>query len=193
MSNLTEAAIESTFLSLLQEKPLDRITVLELSRACGINRKTFYNHFEGVGALLDRAFFSRLSACADTQKPAYWMESFCRLAAFLRENRNRVLHIDLSAERPRLEKCLQEMAERIMRSYAALLLRQESLVCGEAAVARLCGFYASGMSGLVLRWTREGMDGDFERELDELGKALSGTLRFALRNASVGEESIHTF
>ena len=53
MSHLTQKAIEATFLSLLEEKPLSRITVRELSAACGINRKTFYNNYRGVYELVD--------------------------------------------------------------------------------------------------------------------------------------------
>lgn len=36
-----------------KEKPVSKITVKELSAACGIGRGTFYNHFEDVYAVLD--------------------------------------------------------------------------------------------------------------------------------------------
>lgn len=36
----------------MEHKPLSRITVSELVRACGVNRKTFYYHFEDIYALL---------------------------------------------------------------------------------------------------------------------------------------------
>lgn len=37
---------------LMKEKPLNRITIQELVEECGINRKTFYYHFENIYALL---------------------------------------------------------------------------------------------------------------------------------------------
>lgn len=36
----------------MSQKPLSRITVSEIVAACGVNRKTFYYHFEDIYALL---------------------------------------------------------------------------------------------------------------------------------------------
>ena len=38
---------------LLQQMPLEKISIQKLSEDCGVNRKTFYYHFENMGELLD--------------------------------------------------------------------------------------------------------------------------------------------
>lgn len=66
--NFTKKAIISTFEELLNERPLNKITVKDIVGRCGINRNTFYYHFEGIPSLLDGV--ARLVALfdgADTQ------------------------------------------------------------------------------------------------------------------------------
>ena len=43
-SELTKKAINQAFLEILEKKPLDKITVRDITENCGINRNTFYYH-----------------------------------------------------------------------------------------------------------------------------------------------------
>ena len=48
-SQQTKNMIAGTLRSLMAEKPFSKITVSEIVKICGINRKTFYYYFEGDG------------------------------------------------------------------------------------------------------------------------------------------------
>lgn len=48
MSNLTERAIKEAFIKLLGEKPLAQISVRMIVEECGINRNSFYYHFQDI-------------------------------------------------------------------------------------------------------------------------------------------------
>ena len=52
-SNLTKRAIQNAFLELLNEKPLGKITVKDVSERCEINRNTFYYHYQDMLMLLE--------------------------------------------------------------------------------------------------------------------------------------------
>ena len=39
----------------MEKKPLSKITVSEIIADCGVNRKTFYYHFEDIYAQIGRA------------------------------------------------------------------------------------------------------------------------------------------
>ena len=45
MSNMTKYALEASLKKLLLEKPLDKITINDLTEGCGISRMAFYYHF----------------------------------------------------------------------------------------------------------------------------------------------------
>lgn len=50
----TETMIENRFMTLLENKALNKITVTEIIRDCGISRGTFYLHYQDVYALYDQ-------------------------------------------------------------------------------------------------------------------------------------------
>ena len=45
MASFTRKAIMDSCLRLLEERPVDKITVKDIVEDCGINRNTFYYHF----------------------------------------------------------------------------------------------------------------------------------------------------
>ena len=51
-SDQTKAHIAKVLKVQMQHKPLDRITIAELSAAAHVNRNTFYYHFDDIYALL---------------------------------------------------------------------------------------------------------------------------------------------
>ncbi len=53
MANFTRTAIKETFLKLLNQRPLNQITVKNIVEDCGINRNSFYYHFEDLPSLVE--------------------------------------------------------------------------------------------------------------------------------------------
>ena len=45
MVNQTKQALEASLKHLLLQKPLDKITISDLTKDCGISRMAFYYHF----------------------------------------------------------------------------------------------------------------------------------------------------
>ena len=49
----TKKALAASLKRFMEKKPLSKITVSEIIADCGVNRKTFYYHFEDIYALLE--------------------------------------------------------------------------------------------------------------------------------------------
>ena len=58
MSSTTKQAITESFLYLASKKPLEKITVRDIVDDCGINRNTFYYHFQDIFAVLEEICLS---------------------------------------------------------------------------------------------------------------------------------------
>ena len=52
-SQLTRRAIAESLIKLLNDKPLDKITVKNVVEECGINRNTFYYHYRDIYDLVE--------------------------------------------------------------------------------------------------------------------------------------------
>ncbi len=55
MPNFTKQAIKDSFLKLLNQQPLSKISVRSIVEDCGINRNSFYYHYQDIPALLVRS------------------------------------------------------------------------------------------------------------------------------------------
>ena len=55
MPNLTKQALEESLKKLLLVKPLDKITINDLTNDCGISRMAFYYHFKDIYDLVEWA------------------------------------------------------------------------------------------------------------------------------------------
>lgn len=53
MSNFTKIAIQQSFLRLLSQRSITKITVKDIVEDCGINRNSFYYHFQDLPQLLE--------------------------------------------------------------------------------------------------------------------------------------------
>ena len=55
MSNFTKQAIKHAFWKLLEEYPLKHISVRAIVEECGINRNSFYYHFQDIQSLIEES------------------------------------------------------------------------------------------------------------------------------------------
>ena len=53
MSQMTKRALVASLKELMAEKPLDKITVTDLTEHCGVKRMTFYYHFKYIYDLVE--------------------------------------------------------------------------------------------------------------------------------------------
>ena len=53
MASLTRKAIMESFIRLLDERPLNKISVKDIVEDCGINRNTFYYYFTDIPTLVE--------------------------------------------------------------------------------------------------------------------------------------------
>ena len=56
MASSTKEALGKALKKMLSVKPIDKITVKDLVEECGVNRQTFYYHFDDVYDLLEWVF-----------------------------------------------------------------------------------------------------------------------------------------
>ena len=72
MTNFTKKEIINTFVKLLNEKEFDKIKITEIVKECGINRNTFYYHYEDINDLaksfLDDLKEKIVDSCKDDEE-----------------------------------------------------------------------------------------------------------------------------
>ncbi len=93
MTNKTKDAIKTTFMELLNRKPLNKITVREIVSGCGINRNTFYYHYTDIRTLVEEIFDEQSSYILRTVEGKSVYECLTTAISFALENKSAMLHI----------------------------------------------------------------------------------------------------
>ena len=89
MSQMTKRALVASLKDLLAEKPLDKITVTDLTEHCGVNRMTFYYHFKDIYDLVEWACIeSATRALAGQKTYDTWQQGFLQILQALQRTRS---------------------------------------------------------------------------------------------------------
>ena len=101
MATFTRKAIMKTFLHILKNKPLDRITVKDICEQCEINRNTFYYYFKDIYDVLEAIFEDEVRLVMDEAKEGVtFHDAYARVAAIILNNREAIMHIYASENTP---------------------------------------------------------------------------------------------
>lgn len=107
MAAFAKQAMRMSLLRLLNEKPYQQITVKEIVEDCGLNRNTFYYHFHDLNELLETTMDDRVQRIVRAHPTLASVEAcFDALVDFVLENRQAMLHLYHSEQRPMMERYL---------------------------------------------------------------------------------------
>ncbi|MDD5937294.1 MAG: TetR/AcrR family transcriptional regulator C-terminal domain-containing protein [Clostridiales bacterium] len=181
MSQLTKKALLDSFVKLLNQTSLDKITVKDIAQDCGVNRNTFYYHFKDIYSMLDEIFQAETKRVTEeTKEYGSWQESFLMSTKFALENKRAIYHIYNSLSREQLEQYLYNVTDSVMISFVESAA--QGMDCNHNDVLMLANFYKHAMVGLVLDWLKNGMKEDPEYVINRLGVLLDGNVKIALAN-----------
>ncbi len=182
MAQFTQRAIAESLIKLLNERPLDKITIKDIVEDCGINRNTFYYHFEDIPSLVKQILNAEAEKVLLKQEAVVsWEEGFIEGAQFALQNKKVVYHIYNSVRREEVEKYLYHVAGDVMRQYV------EAAAVGSRAKEEdkklIADFYKSALVGMTLDWLNSGMKYAPEPLIRRLGVMLKGNIEEALKRA----------
>lgn len=162
----TEQMIIDTFLKLVEEKTLDKITIQDIADGCGINRNTFYYHFDDIYSLIEQIFKARLNTIETMfEEGASWDECSKVAVNFLIENRRAIRHIAFSMSRSQLDHYLFVVFKKIFTEY---LLDNFIVDISDEKFDDLILFYTYAVIGCIVHnFIENNNDIDLEQLLEE--------------------------
>ena len=157
MANFTKQAIQASFLRLLDQKPLSQITIRDIVEDCGVNRNTFYYHFQDMPHLVEtiineeadrviRAFprIESIQACLDA------------MIDFAMQNKKAVLHIYHSVNRELYEQYQWRVCEHAVTAYLDGLLEGHSVSAEDREL--LIDYVTGACFGLLMQWLERDLE-----------------------------------
>lgn len=168
----TRKVIENSFLKLLKEKPVSRITVTELCGDAGINRATFYKHYPDIQALLEsleNQILDRLKTLWDKKPKGDIQQMILQVLRYTQEYGDR--YFALASENGDPDFFAKMFLQSYLNAYPILEDRVKSL--SSERLEMVYHFLSHGCGGILTAWHRNGMKMPPE-EVAELIATLSG-------------------
>ena len=185
MPNFTKKAIKDTFLSLLDERPFSRITVKDIVEACGINRNSFYYHFQDLPALLEEIIAERVQELIQDHPSVDSLEDcFDAAAEFVLKNRRAVLHIYNSLSRDVFERYLMDVCEYVVRTYVEADFAGRPVDAGDKDM--IIRYHKCECFGNIIDWLNSGMKDDISAYFHRIYQLKRGWEGEVLRRETLG-------
>jgi AcrR family transcriptional regulator len=159
VANFTKQAIVDTFIKLLNEKPLSRITVTEIIETCGVSRNTFYYHFEDIYGLVSYIFQEEIEKIQQITDVSDTLSEECSLVLdFLIKNKTALKHIYESAEKHQLERYIFQALDKVMFDFIKKLVADTDIE--EDDIHFLARYHKHALIGFITEWLFSDNDED---------------------------------
>lgn len=156
LASSTKEALGAALKQTMALKPIDKITVKDLVEICGVNRQTFYYHFDDVYDLLEWVFEEDANRVLP-QKVVYgnWQEDVMSFFRYLSENSTFALNVYNSNSRLYMLKYLKGRLQGCIRSFAEIVSEKQNV--DRQDFEFVVEFYAMLTIGFISQWMDMGM------------------------------------
>ena len=181
MSNITKKALAASLKKMMTKKPLDKITIRDITDDCGISRMTFYYHFQDIYDLIEWVCVEDATAALQGKKTcATWNEGLEQLFEAVLENRTFILNAYRCISREQMENFLFQVTYGLIRGVVDEKSAGAPLT--EEQKAFIANFYKYSFVGEMLDWIRRGMKDDHQALARSIGLTMQGSIDNAIRN-----------
>lgn len=164
-SNITKKALAQSLKELGASKRLDKITVADITDHCGVNRQTFYYHFNDKYELLNWIYTQDLFIpLTEDLTFENWGEKLVELFKYMKQQKAFFMNTIKSSNNFFAEYSNKIFAELFKKAIVDLNMYRHLSEKEQDIYAR---FFAYGFTGVIVDWAMKGMK-EQEEELTAL-------------------------
>lgn len=179
MAQMTKRALEASLKNLLLQKPLNKITINDITEDCGISRMTFYYHFKDIYDLVEWSCMEDAARALEGKKTYdTWQEGFLNIFRAVQANKPFVMNVYRSVSRERVEQYLKPLIHNLV--LGVIEEKSAEMAVSEADKSFIAYFYEYAFIGIMLDWISENMKGDPEIIVERTSKLIHGSIIRAL-------------
>lgn len=170
----TALLMDEALLQLLQKKDFEYITIKELCKKAGVNRSTFYLHYENMSdilkesmEMLEKKFYSS-SSSVDRPKDSYYItpDYLKPYLEFVKENK---IVYRLICEKTNLFET-QKTLNRLYNNIFQPILESHHVPKEKQAI--IFSYYFGGITSMIQKWVSQ----DCLVDVDDMVKMIIGCL-----------------
>lgn len=166
---------------LMLQKPLNKITINDLTTDCGISRMAFYYHFRDIYDLVEWACLEESTKALQGKKTyETWQEGLLQIFEAVYENKPFIINAYHAVSRERIENYLFQLTHDLI--MGVVLEQSKETVLSDAQKNFIADFYKYSFVGIMLDWIRQGMKDDYTSICDNMCITIQGNITNSIKN-----------
>ena len=190
----TKLMLAESLRSLMKKKSLDKIKIHEIVDACGVNRQTFYYHFQDIYALVEWMYHHDAVELIERNNKAFlhgevgtrddWESIIEALFKYIEKHRNEILSVINSRAMVYFSNFVYEGLSSSIKRFVDL--QSKDLNIDEYYKNFISNFYAIAFGGMVQSWleTNGAARMSSQELMHLLNITVSGNIEAALARAA---------
>lgn len=179
-SLITKKALAGALKELMRNTPINKISVRNIVDKCGLNRQTFYYHFQDIYDLVGWIYKTEaVEGIAQYRSYSTWTEGFYRIFLYIENNSAFCLNTLNSLSRSHLDMYLYSVTNDLLMGVINEI--SCNMKVKEEYKKFIANFYALAFIGLVIQWMTEGMKEDPRLIIEKLSELVEGNFIKALQ------------
>ena len=181
MAKKIDDLLADTLQEMTRKKSLDSITVTELVTAAGVNRKTFYNHFDGIEGLLRHIILDRHNQITNERTSIeVWDNNIRKGLPCLKKNAGFTHKVFQSRYLQDLKDWLRPEMDRSVQDFIILELELlekntgKTYPLSEGQMAKLISLYSPCVFAMIEEWFMTGMKLSIDDFINLIVRVLAG-------------------
>ncbi len=179
-SLITKQAIANGLKQIMKNKPFAKVSVTDITAACGLNRQTFYYHFHDKYDLLNWIFCNEVLVVLTTDLTVdTWPRNLKRLLCALSEQKG----FYKNALKYSFQDEFHEYLFRISSSliYTIITHMDADRKIAEEDKQFLARFFSFGVVGSIISWVTEGMNKPPEEMIEIIITLVNACKAYAVK------------
>lgn len=184
MPPFAKREIKNSFIKLLTERPISQITVKDIVEDCGVNRNSFYYHFQDIPSLLEEIIVEMTAKVIENLPEESTFEE--KVTAALQEinlNKRMIYHIYGSSNREFYEKQLMKICEHVTRTY--IRSREYSERVDSKDLEFVISYLKCELFGQLIDWLNHDMSYDIVEHSRILCRMFAGSTRMVCQKYKI--------
>lgn len=173
----TKKALAKSLKNIMSKKPLSKITITEIIADCGVNRKTFYYHFEDIYALLKWMLESEaIEVVKHFDLLVDYQEALLFVMDYVEKNEHIINCVYDAMGKEELKRFFYRDFNEIVLSIIDGAEKECGATLSPEYKKFLSNFYIEALVGILIDWTKNHM----ERNREQTIKYVVDTIRLSL-------------
>lgn len=179
-SLITKKALANSLKELMKDISLNKISVKQIVEDCGLNRQTFYYHFQDIFDLIEWIYRTEaVESISQYRSYDTWTDGFYKIFIYIEDNKAFCLNTLNSLGRNHLDMYLYAVTNELLMGVVNEVSCNMNV--NEEDKKFIANFYTHAFTGLVIQWMKEGMKENPKVIIEKLSELIEGNFIRALQ------------